>query len=256
MPLKFRYAKKDEIPAAEVGLYLERDGVWVLDCAGVVEKEKLDEFRTNNVALTKQLQDLQKKVEGIDLDKLAEMRETQRKAEEGELLKKGDVDGLIASRLKAVLAPIEQAKKDADEALRKANEQLATVQINQAAIEAGTKRGLRASAIPDLTSRARGVFRIDGGKATAFDSSGNKIFGADGVTPMTVDEWAEKQVADAPHLFEGNAGGGASGGGSGGASGAANGKNPFKKGPDFNITRQMQMKKENPQLAERLKSAA
>jgi len=40
--------------------------------------------------------------------------------------------------------------------------------------------------------------------------------GKDGITPMTLDEWVEQQVADAPHLFESNAGGGAASNGSGG----------------------------------------
>jgi len=255
MPLKYRYSKKEEIPADQAGLYIERDGAWVLDAEGVVEKGKIDEFRNNNVALSRQLQELQAKIEGVDLTKLAEMREAQRKLEEGELLKKGDVDGLVAGRLKILTEPIERARKEAEAALTRVNEQLASVQINQAAIEAGTRRGLRASAIPDLTSRARGVFRISDGKATAFDTNGNKIFGGDGVTPMTVDEWAEKQVAEAPHLFENSAGSGASGSGSGGA-GGANGKNPFKRGTDWNVTRQMEIEKKEPALAARLKAAA
>jgi len=34
-------------------------------------------------------------------------------------------------------------------------------------------------------------------------------YGKDGITPMTLEEWVDAQVADAPHLFESNAGGGA-----------------------------------------------
>jgi hypothetical protein len=256
MALKLSYAKKELIPVDVVGLYAERDGAWHLEVDGVVGKDKLDEFRNNNVALTKQLQDLQKQIEGVDLSKLAEMRETQRKAEEGELLKKGDVDGLIANRLKTVLGPIELAKKQAEDELKRANERLAEVRINQAAVEAASKRGLNPKAIPDLTTRAQRVFRIENGAVFAYDASGNKIYGSDGVTPLSVDEWAERQVADAPHLFETNAGSGATGGGSGGAGGANGNKNPFKRGTDWNITRQMELQKKDPALAARLKAAA
>jgi len=54
-------------------LYIERDGAFVLDAEGAVEKAKLDEFRVNNVALIKQLDDLKKKFEGIDPEKVREL---------------------------------------------------------------------------------------------------------------------------------------------------------------------------------------
>ena len=46
MALKFKFKTKDEIPAELQSLYVERDGAWMLDAEGVVEKSKLDEFRT------------------------------------------------------------------------------------------------------------------------------------------------------------------------------------------------------------------
>ncbi len=53
MALKIKFQSKDEIPAELLGLYAERDGAWVLDVEGVVEKAKLDEFRNTNVVLLK-----------------------------------------------------------------------------------------------------------------------------------------------------------------------------------------------------------
>ena len=41
MALKFKLKTKDEIPAELVNLYLERDGAWLLDVEGAVEKAKL-----------------------------------------------------------------------------------------------------------------------------------------------------------------------------------------------------------------------
>jgi hypothetical protein len=72
---------------------------------------------------------------------------------------------------------------------------------------------------------------------------------------MTLDEWVDQQVADAPHLFESNAGGGAVSNGSGGAGNNRSVKNPFRK-ETWNITEQMKMQKSDPQLAQRLKAAA
>ena len=52
--------------------------------------------------------------------------------------------------------------------------------------------------------------------------------GKDGMSPMTLAEWVDALVSDAPHLFEANAGSGAAGSGSGGA-GNRSVKNPFRK---------------------------
>src|SRR5689334_10642220 len=107
MALKFRYRTKEEVPAEQSSLYFERDGAWVLDAEGAVEKSKLDEFRTNNVALQKQLTELQRQFEGVDPGKVTELLEAQRKLQEGELLKKGDVDAVVTNRIKAAVAPLE-----------------------------------------------------------------------------------------------------------------------------------------------------
>jgi hypothetical protein len=121
-------------------------------------------------------------------------------------------------------------------------------------------KGLRPTAIPDITARARSVFRLVNGLPTAFESDGRTVrVGKDGITPMTLDEWVDSQVADAPHLFESNAGGGAAGDASGGGAASARSnrsvKNPFRK-ETWNLTEQMKMQKSDPQLAARLKAAA
>ena len=64
-----------------------------------------------------------------------------------------------------------------------------------------------------------------------------------------------KLVVEAAHLFEPSAGGGATGS-LPGSSAAPLGKNPFKRGPEWNITEQMKVIKRDPKLAERLKAAA
>jgi len=66
MPLKCKFKLKDEVPAEHAGLYVARDGAFVLDADGAVEKAKLDEFCTNNVTLQKQLAELTQRFEGIE----------------------------------------------------------------------------------------------------------------------------------------------------------------------------------------------
>ena len=135
------------------------------------------------------------------------------------------------------------------------------IQIDQGVITVASKRGLRASAMPDITARARGVFRLVNGVPTAFEADGQTVrAGKDGVTPMTLEEWVDAQVSEAPHLFESNAGGGGGGAtsqygnGSGGA-GGSKAKNPFRE-ESWNLTEQMKLQKTDPGLAARLKATA
>jgi hypothetical protein len=114
---------------------------------------------------------------------------------------------------------------------------------------------LRPTAIPDVTARARMTFKLVNGVPQAFEADGqNARMGKDGVTPMTLAEWLDALVSDAPHLFEANAGGGAVGSSSGGA-GNRSVSNPFRK-ETWNLTEQMKLQKTDPGLAARLKAAA
>lgn len=70
---------------------------------------------------------------------------------------------------------------------------------------------------------------------------------------MTLAEWVDALVSDAPRLFEANAGGGAAGSGSGGV-GNRSVKNPYRK-ETWNLTEQMKLQKTDPALAARLKAA-
>src|SRR5438045_1804559 len=63
MALKFKYKTKEEVPAESLPFYVEREGAFVLDVDGAVEKSKVDEFRNTNVALIKERDDLRKRFE-------------------------------------------------------------------------------------------------------------------------------------------------------------------------------------------------
>ena len=247
MPLKYKYATKQEIPAEHQSLYVERDGGWLLDADGVVSQAKVDEFRQNNIALTNQL----KRFEGIDPDAVRQLADEKRKLEEAAQIKAGEVDKVVAARLKAELdkvhAPV-VAERDA------LHGRLTAIQIDQAVVNEATKRGLRPTAITDITSRARTTFKLVNGVPQAFEADGQTArMGKDGVTPMTLAEWVDALVSDAPHLFEANAGSGAAGSGPGGV-GNRSVKNPFRK-ETFNLTEAMKIEKNDPALAARLRAA-
>ena len=112
--------RQDEIPTEQQGLYAERDGAWVLDVEGAVEKARLEEFRNSNVALMRERDELKRRFERSE-----------------------------SEQVQAVAA-----ERDA------LNARLTAIQIDQGVTTTATKRGLRPTAIPDITARARTVFRL------------------------------------------------------------------------------------------------
>ncbi len=265
MPLKFKFKSREEIPAEHAALYVEREGGFVLDAEGVVEKTrvgelraKVEEFRQSNVSLLNENKDLKQRYDGIDPEEVKRLGEEKRKLEEEQRFKEGKFAEVLESRLKGAKAEWEKQLATVTTERDALNARLTTIQVDQAVVGEATKRGLRPTALPDITARARQVFRLVNGVPQAFEADGQTArVGKDGLTPMTLGEWVDALVADAPHLFEANAGGGAAGGSAGGA--AAGGgrvtKNPFRK-ESWNLTEQMKLQKSDPQLAARLKAAA
>ena len=244
MALKYKFATKQEIPAEHQPFYVERDGAWLLD------SERNEELRQTNITVMKERDALLKRFEGIDPDAVRQLAAEKAKLEEEQRLKDGKFQEVLDARLKAerekVFAPV-VAERDA------LNGKLTALLIDQAVVTEATKRGLRATALPDITSRARNTFKLVNGVPQAFEGQTARM-GKDGLAPMTLAEWVDALVSDAPHLFEANAGGGAAGSG-GGAAGNRSVKNPFRK-ESFNLTEQMKLQKSDPQLAARLKAAA
>jgi len=256
MALKFKIKSKDEVPAEVQALYVERDGALVLDVDGAVDKSKLDEFRTNNITLSNELAEQKKRFEGIDPDEARRLADEKRRLEEAQQLKAGETEKVVEARVKAARGEREKQLAAAASERDALNSRLVSIQIDQGVVAAATKRGLRATAMPDITARARNVFRLVNGVPTAFEADGQTVrVGKDGSAAMTLDEWVEQQVADAPHLFESNAGGGAASNGSGGAGGNRSVRNPFRK-ETWNLTEQMKLERTDPTLAARLRAAA
>ena len=258
MALKFKFKSREEIPAELVNLYVEREGAFVLDAEGVIEKAKADEMRNHNIDLRKQLEDLNARFDGIDPVEVKKLAEEKRKLE---LLAQGhkpeELDRLVGERIKGLKADWDKQLSTVTTERDSLTSRLTAIQIDQGVLTVATKRGLRPTAIPDITARARVVFKLVNGAPRAFEADGTTLrYGKDGVSPMTLEEWVDAQTSDAPHLFESNAGGGAASNSAGGAAGNKHtAKNPFRK-ETWNLTEQMKLQKSDPGLAARLKAAA
>jgi hypothetical protein len=261
MPLKYKVTNLEEVEENHRELYAEKEEagkkVFILQVEGAVDRERLNEFRDNNIALRKEKEDLQTQWEGIDLspEQVKELVAMQDKIRASKAKGNEEIESEVNART-------ERLKKEYEVKLQKMQEQnaalnsgLTDLTINQAAISAATKRGLRPSAIPDLTSRARVIFKLVDGKPKALEADGKTPKYGKDATELTIDEWAEELTAEAPHLFEKSSGSGAPGSGSGGAGGSAGIRNPWKK-ESYNLTEQMKITKKDPKAAARLKAEA
>jgi len=258
MPLKYKFMNKQEIPAEHQSLYVEREGAFYLDAEGVTDKAKADEMRTHNIELRRQIEERDARFNGIDPDEHRRLVEEKRNLElQAQGHKPEEIDKLVTERLKGLKADWDKQFAVVTGERDALTSRLTSIQIDQGVITVATKRGLRPTAIPDITSRARMVFKLVNGVPQAFEADGKTVrYGKDGITPMTLEEWVDAQVAEAPHLFESNAGGGAASNGAGGAAGVNRSvKNPFRK-DTWNLTEQMKLQKSDPGLAARLKAAA
>src|SRR5690349_368111 len=138
--LKLRYEKQEDIPKDAVGYYEEKDEngkkVWALKIEGAVPEAKLDEFRTNNRNLKKQIDDLNLKFEGVDPAEYVNLKGVVgglKPEEVTELLKKAkDVDKLVADRTKTMVEDHNRQIAGIKTERDKLQQRLEHVEINQA----------------------------------------------------------------------------------------------------------------------------
>lgn len=212
MALKAKYKNKSDIPEAVLGLYVEKDGEWVLDAE--IEDHPSVAGLKNTVAATRtereKLKEQLKKYEGLDLDTINKVLEEHAKLEEGELLKKGDIEGIVAKRVEAMRKENEKVINELTGKYNATSDRLRTLTIDAGLTKAAAAIGVKASAMEDFLARGQRVFRLDEqGNAVPYDKDNNPIFGKDGRTPMTPDEWAQSIIGNIPHLLEPSSGGGA-----------------------------------------------
>lgn len=188
-------------------------------------KKKVDEFRSNNRGLHKEVEDLRalkEKVGGLDPEKYKEMQTIiarLEQAEDAQLLKDGKFDEVIERRTKAMQAEYEAKVTAMQKQLEKVNTTLdgrtnsyRDLRLRQDVLDAvGKKAQIRKGAQADVLGRASQVFKLDeNDQLVAYDGEGKPIYGK-GTDPLTLDEWTGQLIESAGHLFLAPKGGGASG---------------------------------------------
>jgi hypothetical protein len=187
MSLKY---KVDEVPEGLETYYKKTDDGFVLDVDGVVDqstvdqyKNKVDEFRSNNIALKKQLESLSNKSTNVGTPNSV------------------DVDALIEEKVSEMKKQLESLTSE-----RKVlTSQLEEVVLSERVKDIAIRHGVYETALPDVVTRARNVFTVKDGKPVPVDSKARDENGE----VYTPESWLNKLAADAPHLFKPSTGTGA-----------------------------------------------
>tara|TARA_R100001244_G_scaffold99649_1_gene74397 strand:+ start:602 stop:1270 length:669 start_codon:yes stop_codon:yes gene_type:complete len=173
-------------------------------------KTKLDEFRSNNVKLLKDMETLSQKFEGIDVEAYNEMLTKQNELKSKKLIDAGKIDELLAEKTKSMREVHNKELDKTNEVNLSLQEQLAKLVIDNAVRDSATKAGIVDTGMDDILLRSKSVFSLKDGKAVPTDKQGNTIFGHGTSEPMSVNEWVNAQMDVAPHLFKSSSGSGSS----------------------------------------------
>jgi hypothetical protein len=209
LSLKYVVDTLDSVPEAHRSLYTEANGKFVLGVEGVTPKERVDEFRENNVALKRQLDEMTAKFAGIDPEQARALSERAQKERDKKLIDAGKVDELVSERVTAMRAEHDAAlvaTRTEALGLRAALENLV---VDNSLRDAAARNGVRPEAIEDVLLRGKRVFSLDGNIPVAKDGD-KPIFGKTG-EPIGINEWVTGLAAVAPHLFQASTGGGGRG---------------------------------------------
>lgn len=218
MALKGRVKDINTVEEKFRDLYVKADdGDYVLDADGLVPKERVDEFRTNNINLSKTLEAMTEKYKDIDPEEVKRLRDEAKKLAERKAIDEGKIDEVVAERVTTVRAGLEgeiaKEKQRADKLQQRLEVVLIDSELARAAAEAGVKR----TAIHDVVRRGRDIFRLIDDVVRPVGEDGKTIYSKkDGITAMPISEWLAGLVEEAPHLFEQAQGSGANNGGGGG----------------------------------------
>lgn len=221
MALKGVLATLDGLDEATQKLYKKRDdGKFQLDVEGLVESDKLDEFRSNNVELKKKIETLSQTIEqykGIDPKKAKEALDQLHALQEKKLIDEGKIEELLTQRTERMkLEFAEQlAAKDkmigdlngkVESSAKEKDRYIITNELSKAvdASELGFQSGVSALLEPQVLSQ----FAIRDGKVVAVKPDGSLQFGKEG-NPKTLTEFLGEVAKERPFLVRDSKGGGA-----------------------------------------------
>jgi len=198
--------------------------------ASVVPNAKLQEFRDNNISLAKERDELKafndkvRPLVGDDVDafgnEINDLRTTKRQVEDGTLKGTDNIEKEVSTRVAQMeqnyqtqLAELgtkfQNASDFGQNMASKYQDSVRDREITNAVLNA--ESGANPEALPDILHRARELFKVQEDGSLIAKNGDTTVYGADGATPMTPNEWLGKLLESAPYLGKASAGGGAAG---------------------------------------------
>jgi hypothetical protein len=250
-PIPYVAPDLEAIPESIRDYYVEaEDGTYKLLVNDVVQKNKFDEFRTNNTQLNKDKAELERQLtvyrtinEDPDVlrkeyDELGKLRQ---RVKDKDLIAQTDFEKAVEMRTAEMKSASEGQIRALSEALNKAigerdtaikeNEQII---ISRAITDAALAANAVPGAIPDILDRAmREGWTLNDRKQPIMVRNGEIVFGENGVDPLTPKEWSTRSLRDsAPWFFNQ-----ASGTNAQGSSATGSSTNPWTAA-NWNLTKQ------------------
>jgi hypothetical protein len=244
MALKTYINTLEEVSESLQEFYKPKGDGFSLDLEGEQErsalKEKLKEFRDNNVHLQNELEAVKTRfadLEDLDPNDLKEAIQAHRAVKEKEMVPAIEMDRLVSQK---VLETKKKYEKEIEEAKQLANRlqmEMSRMTIEKTVTEAINQVGqLQKGALPDVLRRAQQEIEVK--EERLIDRS----------TGLSIDpvEWAQGLYKSSAYFFSPN-----SGIGSKGSGGEPIRNNPFSK-EHLNLSEQAKLYRENPNEARRL----
>lgn len=230
------YDTQEAVPEAFRPIAAEKDGKWSIN---VVPKTELDEFRNNNINVSRERDTMKSTLgrlqtdAGFDPEKVDDflssyndLRTIKQQVDDGKLVADTSLEAALESKTGAMKQQYEHQVRELTNkstALTGENQslksQIQTNEINSRVLEAinDPASGALSSATKHILREASDIFSLDEhGDLIAKDRKGNIIYGTDGATPMSPKEFLVKLEESSPFFFKASQGGGGGGGGNGG----------------------------------------
>lgn len=201
----------DSVPEALQEHYVEQDGKYVLDTD---QKARIDEFRTNNITLKQQAEELQGKLkafEGIDPEKYQELTALERQKRDKELIEAGDVETLLNERLESERSTYQKQIDSLKTALDETRGELVATKVTDTLKTAAADAGVLPKAMNDVVKLASGDWELREGRPTYVQDGEVVLSKENPGEPMGMGEYFKSMLHEKPYYFQTSAG---SGGGS------------------------------------------
>ena len=214
MPLKLEVGDLNEVEESQRSFYVEKEeGGYKLDLEEkVVPKQKLDEFRTNNINIKTELDSIKSTLQGIDVDTFnkiaASYKETLKQTEDEKtkkLIEEGNIEELVNIRAERMKTDYETKLQERQTQADKYRQALEESKIAGELSRIAAQKGIQEELIDDVILRGKQVFKLTEDLQVQAVKGGQPVFNKDN-KPYSMEEFVSELPAP---FFKESRGGGA-----------------------------------------------